>query len=127
MSTVLAFKSRRRNSPTVVNGKVVPPHHVAKLKRRSREHLKPTEVDCLIAAAGKVGRHGLRDGLLILLAYRHGLRVSELVALRWADKIKLQRVRFGERATTRRRCDSLLRKGTKKSFLGGSIVFKPTT
>jgi len=34
-------------------------------------------------AAGKLGRHGHRDRTLILLAYRHALRVSELVALRW--------------------------------------------
>ena len=51
--------------------------------RRTREHLTPEEVDRLVAAAGRIGRHGHRDRTLILLAYRHGLRVSELVALRW--------------------------------------------
>ena len=50
---------------------------------RPREHLTPDEVDRLIQAAKKLGRHGHRDGTLILVAYRHGLRVSELVALRW--------------------------------------------
>jgi type 1 fimbriae regulatory protein FimE len=40
-------------------------------------------------AAGRIGRHGERDAALILIAYRHGLRVSELVSLRW-DQIDLQ-------------------------------------
>jgi type 1 fimbriae regulatory protein FimB/type 1 fimbriae regulatory protein FimE len=40
-------------------------------------------VDKLIAAAKSVGRHGHRDATLILIGYRHALRVSELVALRW--------------------------------------------
>ena len=34
-------------------------------------------------AARKIGRHGNRDATMILVAYRHGLRVSELVALKW--------------------------------------------
>jgi len=34
-------------------------------------------------AAGRIGRHGHRNRTMILIAYRHGLRVSELVALRW--------------------------------------------
>ena len=42
----------------------------------------PDEVEKLIAAA-KLGRHGHRDATLILAAFRHGLRVSELVDLRW--------------------------------------------
>lgn len=37
----------------------------------------------MLKAARNVGRHGNRDATLILIAYRHGLRVSELVALRW--------------------------------------------
>src|ERR1039457_3682251 len=37
----------------------------------------------------KLGRHGARDRTLVLIAYRHGLRVSELVALRW-DQVDLK-------------------------------------
>lgn len=60
-----------------------PPKRVPNRARRTREHLTPEEVERLIAAAGRLGRHGHRDAALLLLAYRHGLRVSELVALRW--------------------------------------------
>lgn len=52
---------------------------------RPREYLTEDEVDRLMKAARSVGRHGLRDATLILLAYRHGLRVSELVALKWTQ------------------------------------------
>jgi type 1 fimbriae regulatory protein FimB/type 1 fimbriae regulatory protein FimE len=45
--------------------------------------LTPDEVQQLISAAGKRGRYGHRDTTLIMLAYRHGLRVGEIVALRW--------------------------------------------
>lgn len=50
---------------------------------RSREYLTEGEVDALVKAAGQTGRHSHRDATLILMAYRHGLRVSELVSLRW--------------------------------------------
>jgi integrase len=52
---------------------------------RDRKYLTPAEVDLLVAAAKKRGRYGQRDALAILLCYRHGLRVSELAALRWAQ------------------------------------------
>jgi site-specific recombinase XerC len=42
------------------------------------------EIERLIDAAGQ-NRWGHRDATAILLAYRHGLRASELVALRWDD------------------------------------------
>ncbi len=50
---------------------------------RTREYLTEQEVESLIDAARKTGRHGHRDATLILLTYRHGLRVSELVSMRW--------------------------------------------
>jgi type 1 fimbriae regulatory protein FimB/type 1 fimbriae regulatory protein FimE len=76
-------------TPRIEKGKVVPPRRVSNRERRTREHLTPQEVEKLINAASRVGRYGHRDATLILLAYRHGLRVSELVALRW-DQIDLE-------------------------------------
>ncbi|MDQ3397118.1 MAG: tyrosine-type recombinase/integrase [Deinococcota bacterium] len=50
---------------------------------RPREYLKEDEVTELMAVAKRRGRYGHRDATMILLAYRHGLRVAELCALRW--------------------------------------------
>jgi integrase len=47
-----------------------------------REHLTKAEVERLMKAAQR-NRHGHRDATMILVAYRHGLRSSELVDLRW--------------------------------------------
>jgi type 1 fimbriae regulatory protein FimE len=65
-----------------------PPRRLPNAERRSREYLTPAEVEKLLNAAQRVGRHGHRDATLVLVAYRHALRVSELVALRW-DQIDL--------------------------------------
>lgn len=62
---------------------VTPPIKTPNCDKRDREFLTPAEVDLLIEAAKKKGRHGHRDATMILLAYRHGLRVCELIALRW--------------------------------------------
>jgi integrase len=48
---------------------------------RSREHLTEREVERLIEAV-KGNRQGHRDATMVLLAFRHGLRVAELVDLR---------------------------------------------
>jgi integrase len=49
---------------------------------RTREYLTEREVERLIKAAAD-NRHGHRDATMILLAFRHGLRASELCSLRW--------------------------------------------
>lgn len=51
--------------------------------RRAREYLTSAEVGQPMKAARRVGRYGHRDAALILLMYRHGLRVSEIGVLRW--------------------------------------------
>ena len=47
---------------------------------RPREYLTEREIEKMIEAAGE-NRWGHRDATAILIAYRHGLRSSELVAL----------------------------------------------
>jgi integrase len=55
---------------------------VPNAKLRTREYLTEAEVVSLTEAA-KGNRYGHRDATMILVAYRHGLRASELVDLRW--------------------------------------------
>jgi integrase len=71
---------------------------------RTREYLTEGEVQRLMDAA-KGNRWGHRDATMVLVAYRHGLRVSELVDLRW-DQVDFQtatlhvrRVKAGTPAT----------------------------
>ena len=71
-------------TPTIVNGNV-PPRRQTNAARRDREYLTLDEVERMRAAASKAGRHGHRDSTLLLVAFRHGLRASELVSLRWTQ------------------------------------------
>jgi type 1 fimbriae regulatory protein FimB/type 1 fimbriae regulatory protein FimE len=61
----------------------LPPAKPKNIERRTREHLMSDEVEQLMRAARQSGRHGQRDATLILMMYRHGLRVSEVNRLRW--------------------------------------------
>ena len=51
---------------------------------RPREHLTEHEIDKLVEAV-KGNRWGQRDATMILIAFRHGLRASELCSLQWSD------------------------------------------
>ena len=54
------------------------------MPKRPREYLTELGIERLLEAA-RQNRWGHRDATAILLAYRHGLRASELVALCWDD------------------------------------------
>ena len=79
---------------------------------RTREYLTEGEVERLMEAA-RQNRHGHRDATMILIAYRHGLRVAELVDLRWdqieldAARLHVRRVKRGTPATHPLRGDEL--------------------
>ncbi len=61
---------------------------MANVKLRPREYLTVKEVELLMETARDRARHGHRDATMILVAYRHGLRPTELCTLRW-DQVDL--------------------------------------
>jgi integrase len=87
-TNILHFRRGAAQTRKPANG-TPPPRRRTNASVRSREYLTPDEVDALQKAALSIGRHGHRDATLILIGYRHGLRVSALVALRW-DQLDLK-------------------------------------
>jgi integrase len=86
-------------APVTVNRTVAMPVRKPNAKLRTREYLTDAEVESLTEAA-KGNRYGQRDATMILMAYRHGFRVSELVDLRW-DQIDFGRATLAVRRAKR--------------------------
>lgn len=105
VSKVIHLATRRRATPTTIFGKVAPPRRRKNSASRTRENLTDSEITALLAAARKSGRYGQRDETLILVMFRHGLRVSEAVALRWeqldlnAGTLHVNRLKSGTPST----------------------------
>src|SRR5262245_8504068 len=89
--------------PTAENRTVMPVRR-KNAELRTREYLTDAEVAQLTDVA-KLNRYGHRDATMILVAYRHGLRVSELVDLRWEQidfntaTLHVRRVKKGSPST----------------------------
>ncbi len=52
---------------------------------RNREHLTQSEVNKLMEAAKATAQNSHRNYCIVLMGFRHGLRVSEIAALKWSD------------------------------------------
>ena len=88
-------------APGSFSAKFKNPPPIKQPSKGEREYLRPSEVKALMKAAKSVGRNRVRDGAMILLMFRHGLRTAELVALKWSrvdltsGYLEVQRVKHG--------------------------------
>src|SRR5262249_8928584 len=69
---------RAIRSPSTIVNRTVTPRRPRNVDLREREYLTPKEVARLRDAARKHSRSRHRAATAILIAYRHGLRASEL-------------------------------------------------
>ena len=108
----MPIKPNLRLVKSVTQKRAVGPLRRPNNKLRSREHLTESEVEKLIGAV-KANRHGHRDATMVLVAYRHGLRASEICDLRWdqidftSATLHVQRVKNGKPSTHPVRGDEL--------------------
>ena len=105
-------KSNLRLVKLAIQKRAVGPLRRPNSELRSREHLTETEVEKLIQVV-KANRHFHRDATMLLVAYRHGLRASEICDLRWdqidftSATLHVHRVKNGKPSTHPVRGDEL--------------------
>jgi integrase len=123
MSTQLRLVKPRHKNRSV-------PTRPPNAELRTREHLTPAEVEKLIKEA-RQGRYGHRDATLILTAFRHGLRASEICDLEWSQvefgrsaSLHVRRVKNGKPSVHPLRGDEVraLRE-MRRQFPDGGFVF----
>jgi type 1 fimbriae regulatory protein FimB/type 1 fimbriae regulatory protein FimE len=106
LAKIVAKSQLRLVTPNTKN-RTVTPKRPPNAHLRTRKYLTEVEVERLLAAA-KGNRWGHRDGTMILVAYRHGPRASELTDLRWDQidfataTLRVRRVKQGAPALIRR-------------------------
>ena len=87
------LRVKRSKEPTIEK-RTMTPRRSTNAAVRPREYLTTEEIRHLLKVArSRPGGYGHRDSTRILIAYRHGLRVSELVAMRW-DMLDLKQGTF---------------------------------
>lgn len=86
MGELLAFPQRSTLKP-VPTKKGTSPNKGHAATGRTREHLTQSEIKLLLDRSKTYGRKDLqhRNYTLVLMAYRHGLRRTEIADLRWSD------------------------------------------
>src|SRR2546421_11735580 len=72
-----------------IEKRTVMPRRAKNADLRTREYLTKQEIEALMAAA-RQNRYGHRDATMVLISFRHGLRASEAVDLRW-DQVGFHR------------------------------------
>ena len=95
-----------------------------------RRYLTEREVERLMDCARKYGRYGHRDATMILVAYRHGLRASEVCDLQWQQielsegRLHVHRVKNGIPSVHPIRGDELrMLTALRKQFPDSTYVF----
>ena len=116
-------------APSTVNRTVRRPN----AELRTREHLTVGEAEQLIEVAAS-NRQGQRDALMVLLAFRHGLRAAEVCDLRWEQidfsnaTLHVRRIKHGTPAThplTGREMRALRKHQRASPGAPGAFVFVP--